>query len=167
MQPMLERVTRKFKDLSAYAPTVSYFLLPFRFHVLTPEKELLVSEVGDYLLVPRGTVARLVERDLSYTDDPDLYADLLAGFFITDAPELPLLDVLATRYRTKKAFLENFTALHIFVVTLRCEHTCHYCQVSRVTADKDAFNMARQHLDQGITHMMHAPRPRHTRPRRS
>lgn len=159
MQPTLERATRKFKDLAAYAPVESYTLLPFRFHVLTPEKELLVSEVGDYLLVPRGTVARIVGRQLTYAQDPDLYADLLASFFITDSPELPLLDVLATRYRTKKAFLEHFTALHIFVVTLRCEHTCHYCQVSRVTADKNAFNMARHHLDQGIAHMMRSPNP--------
>lgn len=153
------RYTRKFKELGAYAPADAYSLLPFRFHVLTPEKELLVNEVGDYLLVPRGTVARVVTRQVNYEQDPDLYADLLAGFFIADGTSLPLLDVLATRYRTKKAFLDNFTALHIFVVTLRCEHTCHYCQVSRVTADKDAFNMARRHLDQGIALMMQSPNP--------
>lgn len=159
MQPVLERATRKFKGLEAYAPSANYSLLPFRFHVLTPEKEVLVSEVGDYVIAPRGTVQRLVARELTYADDPDLYADLLAGFFIADTPSLPLLDVLATRYRTKKAFLANFTALHIFVVTLRCEHTCHYCQVSRVTADKDAFNMTRRHLDQGIALMMRSPNP--------
>jgi hypothetical protein len=32
--------------------------------------------------------------------------------------------LLATKYRTKKAFLDGFTSLHIFVVSLRCEHSC-------------------------------------------
>jgi His-Xaa-Ser system radical SAM maturase HxsB len=155
----IERKTRKFKEAESYASEEAYLLLPFRFHVLTPHKEVLVSEVGDYLIVPRGTVARIVTRQIDREVDEELYGDLLAGFFIADTPELPLLDVMATRYRTKKAFLDHFTALHIFVVTLRCEHTCHYCQVSRVTADKEAFNMARHHLERGIDLMMQSPNP--------
>ena len=153
------RPTRKFDAAAAYAPSADYALLPFRFHVLPSGQELLVSEVGDYLLAPRGTVARVVNRELTYATDPEVYADLLANFFLSDSPAHVLLDVLATRYRTKKAFLENFTALHIFVVTLRCEHTCHYCQVSRVTADKDAFNLRRTHLDRGIDLMLRSPSP--------
>lgn len=153
------RPSRKFRDLGEYSPTGDYQLLPFRFQALNDRREVLVNEVGDYLLVPRGTAARLVRRQLSYERDAELYADLLAGFFIADTAEMPLLDVLATRYRTKKAFLDNFTALHLFVVTLRCEHTCHYCQVSRVTADKNAFNMAQVHMDKGIAHMMQSPNP--------
>ena len=153
------RPTRKFEEAAAYAPPAEYALLPFRFHVLAAGRELLVSEVGDYLLAPRGTAARVVARDVTYADEPALYADLLAGFFISDSPTYALLDVLATRYRTKKAFLDNFTALHIFVVTLRCEHTCHYCQVSRVTADKEAFNLRRAHLDRGIDLMLRSPSP--------
>lgn len=153
------RKTRKFRDTSAYSLSEEYHLLPFRFHVINESREILVNEVGDFLLVDRGTVARLVDRQISAIEEPDLYADLLAGFFISDEASLPLLDVLATRYRTKKAFLDDFTALHIFVITLRCEHTCHYCQVSRVTSDKDAFNMSSQHIDRGIDLMMQSPNP--------
>jgi His-Xaa-Ser system radical SAM maturase HxsB len=70
-----------------------------------------------------------------------------------------LIDVLATRYRTKKSFLDDFTSLHLFVITLRCEHTCHYCQVSRVTSDKNAFDMSEAHIKKGIELMLRSPNP--------
>ena len=38
--------------------------------------------------------------------------------------------MLATKVRPKRMRLANFTALHIMVVSLRCEHSCPYCQVS-------------------------------------
>ena len=53
-------------------------------------------------------------------------------------PDVPIR-MLATKYRTKRSFLSGFTRLHIFVVSLRCEHSCHYCQVSRVSPDKGSL----------------------------
>jgi His-Xaa-Ser system radical SAM maturase HxsB len=150
---------RKFKDLSFYDNQKSseYFLLPFRFHQLTDEKEVIVNEVGDHLVVPVGTVKRIVKKQLDKDLDADLYGDLIANFFISETRIPPLIDVIATRYRTKKSFLDNFTTLHIFVMSLRCEHTCHYCQVSRVTQNKEQFDMARNHIDKGIDFMLQSP----------
>lgn len=104
-----------------------YYLLPFRFERFE-DQELLVNEVGDYLFCPQGTAARIVNREL--TKDEELYHDLLANFFISSTPIPPAIDVLATRLRTKKAFLDTFTALHIFVLTLRCNQNCVYCQAT-------------------------------------
>ena len=104
-----------------------YYLLPFRFERFEDE-ELLVNEVGDYLFCPQGTASRIVNREL--TEDEELYHDLLANFFISPTPIPPTIDVLATRLRTKKAFLDSFTALHIFVLTLRCNQNCVYCQAT-------------------------------------
>lgn len=153
------RNTRKFKEISFYDNNLSdeYFLLPFRFHRISSDKEVLVNEVGDYLIVPIGTARRIVQRQISKLADIDLYSDLIAGFFISEAAIPPLLDVLSTRYRTKKSFLDHFTALHIFVISLRCEHTCHYCQVSRASEDKTAFDMSTSHIDKGIEMMMKSP----------
>ena len=39
--------------------------------------------------------------------------------------------MLATKLRTRKSFLREGPSLHIFVVTLSCDHSCAYCQVSR------------------------------------
>jgi His-Xaa-Ser system radical SAM maturase HxsB len=44
-------------------------------------------------------------------------------------------------------------------MSLRCEHTCHYCQVSRVTEDKERYDLSRQHLDKGIEWMLRSPSP--------
>jgi len=153
--------TRKFQEFDSYslASPQGYFLLPFRFHRLNPNREILVNEVGDFLIVPTGTAECIIEHKLNKIDQKELYADLISGFFISEERIPPLLSVLSTRYRTKKSFLDNFTALHIFVISLRCEHTCHYCQVSRATQDKNAFDMKRSHIDKGIEFMMKSPNP--------
>ena len=40
------------------------------------------------------------------------------------------------------AFLRQITPLHLFVVTLRCEHSCPYCQVSRQSTDRSRYDMS-------------------------
>ncbi|KIA88494.1 His-Xaa-Ser system radical SAM maturase HxsB [Kaistella jeonii] len=154
------RADRKFKDFNYYnLKQDNYFLLPFKFHRLKNNKEVIVNEVGDFIIVDPGTVEKIVKRQVSKEDDEDLYANLLANFFISEERISPLIDVLATRYRTKKHFLNYFTGLHIFVITLRCEHTCFYCQVSRATENKDMFDMSIENIDRGIEYMLRSPNP--------
>ncbi|MEI9943938.1 MAG: His-Xaa-Ser system radical SAM maturase HxsB [Chitinophagaceae bacterium] len=131
--------------------------MPFRFFRLNELKEILVNEVGDFLIVPNGTYEKIVTRQINPVRDVNLYADLISNFFISEDVLHPLLDVLAARYRTKKSFLDGFTSLHIFVISLRCDHTCHYCQVSRVSQDRSAFDMKREYIDKGIAMMMLSP----------
>lgn len=156
-----ERKTRKFKDLDYYDKNVAskYFLLPFRFHRLNEHKEILVNDICDYLVVPKGTVEKVILKEISQDYDRELYGDLIANFFISEEKVPPLVDIISTRYRTKKSFLDYFTSLHIFVVTLRCEHTCHYCQVSRVSEDKNAYDMKVEDIDKAIDFMMKSPNP--------
>jgi His-Xaa-Ser system radical SAM maturase HxsB len=156
-----ERKSRKFKEIGQFDlnEKSQYYLLPFRFHRITDEKEIIVNEVGDYLLLSNGTFERIVKRQLDKEKDTELYGDLISNFFISEEPIPPLIDVLATRYRTKKLFLNYFTGLHIFVISLRCEHTCHYCQVSRVTQNKDLYDMSIANIDKGIEIMFKSPNP--------
>lgn len=135
----------------------SYFLMPFNFHNINEDTEVLINLVGDFILAPKGTARKVISREISEATHLELYGDLIANFFISEEPTHPLIDVLATKYRTKKAFLDRFTALHIFVISLRCEHTCEYCQVSRVTPNKEAFDMKIAHLEKGVDHMMQSP----------
>lgn len=147
---------RTFKPLKFYTDsTESYHLLPFRFHKINDQKEVIVNEVGDFIIVPIGTARRIVKRMI--VSDETLYADLLANFFISETPIPNLIDVLATRYRTKKSFLDDFTSLHIFVVSLRCNHSCHYCQVSRVAESLQDFDISIDNLTAGIEHMFQSP----------
>src|SRR5438477_12788423 len=110
-------MARQFFTIEKYGGNPpSFDLFPFRFLRLNDAQELLVNEVGKHLIADRGTVGRLVKKQLEYHSP--LYKTLKAKQFIYDSESDPLRDVLAAKYRTKKSFLQGFTKLHIFVVTL-------------------------------------------------
>src|SRR5258705_11112603 len=48
------------------------------------------------------------------------------------------------------SFLRQVTPLHIFVVTLRCEHSCPYCQVSRQSTDRSRFDMSEETANRAL-----------------
>lgn len=148
-------MARTFYPLQEFAPSIKKVsLLAFRFMRLNG-RELLVNEAGEFLFAPRGTVQTLVDG----TVDPDstLYKDLKAKHFLFDDTSSALLDVLATKIRTKYDHLNGGTKLHIFVVTLRCEHSCHYCQVSRQVSTKGEFDMSVETADRSISLMFDTP----------
>ena len=151
-------MTRKFQDVSAFGvPPTTYRLLPFRFISLDAEREILVNEAGEYLVAPTGSARRVVRRELD--SHSDFYRRLRARHFVFDDQSSPLLDVLATKYRTKRSFLDGFTKLHMFVVTLRCEHSCQYCQVSRQTADRFKYDMSEETAEKALDLMFTSPAP--------
>ena len=148
-------MARTFYPLERFAPTPPTFhLLPFRFTRLNG-KELLVNEAGEFLFVPPGTVQQLADERVD--TDSELYEDLKAKQFVYDDASSPLLDILATKVRTKFDHMCGGTKLHIFVVTLRCEHSCEYCQVSRQTATRGEFDMSTATADRAIEMMMDSP----------
>jgi His-Xaa-Ser system radical SAM maturase HxsB len=149
-------MARAFHPLQSYSTSNgAYHLLPFRFLALDNGKELLVNEVGEFVIASQGTAQALVRRQL--VPRSDLYSTLKAKHFLADDTSSALLDVLATKYRTKNRFVEGFTKLHIFVVTLRCDHSCHYCQVSRQTMDRVAYDMRPETADKSVELMMKSP----------
>lgn len=150
-------MTRTFYPAESFAPVPrSVSLLPFRFTRLFG-KELLVNEAGEYLFAPEGTVQSLA--DGSVCSATELYKDLKAKHFLYDDTSAPLLDVLAAKIRTKFQHIYGGTKLHIFVVTLRCEHSCHYCQVSRQGAAKGEFDMTTATADAALRLMFESPAP--------
>ena len=118
-------------------------------------RELLVNEAGEYIFVPTGTAAKIVNRQLQPSSM--LYASLKAKQFIYDEASSAHLDLLATKVRTKHEFLDGGTKLHIFVVTLRCDHSCHYCQVSRQTTSRTEYDMSVATADRSVELMMDSP----------
>lgn len=104
-----------------------YSLLPFTFTRVS-DKEVLVNELGDMMAVPTGTVNSIANRTLN--TKVDLYKSLVSNFFISERKIPALLDVYAERLAEKKRFMDDGTALHIFVLTLRCNQNCVYCQAS-------------------------------------
>jgi His-Xaa-Ser system radical SAM maturase HxsB len=131
-----------------------YYLFPFRFERIK-NQEIIVNEVGDFLAVPLNTVNRIVSRELN--SDEELYKDLIASYFISEEPISELIDNYATRLRTKKSFLDGFTSLHIFVLTIKCNQNCIYCQASSKENQSSSYNMKKDDLEKAVELMFQTP----------
>jgi His-Xaa-Ser system radical SAM maturase HxsB len=131
-----------------------YHLLPFNFSNFN-EDEILINQFGDFIIEEKGTAKSIVEKKLDI--DSSLYKDLVAKFFITKNLNFNLLDIYAARYRTKKSFLEEFTALHIIVMTLRCNQGCKYCQVSSIENTNSNFDISNSDLKESINKIFKSP----------
>ncbi len=130
----------KFQPLNFYQSNKSsqYQLLPFNFDKLD-KKYILTNFSGEYLVVERDVLDKLVNHQLLETD-PN-YIKLRAKQFLLDAHNDIAPELLALKTRTRYVRLPEFTSLHIFVVSLRCEHSCPYCQVSRQSEDRSKYDM--------------------------
>jgi His-Xaa-Ser system radical SAM maturase HxsB len=133
----------KFRPPEAFAAQAQgYRLLPLRFRRLPwdPQRVFVSSLAGDWLVMQRAAFEQFVQHDLA-ADDP-LLADLQARHLAVVDVQQSSLAPLLSQYRTRKSYLFGGPALHIFVVSLRCHHTCNYCQVSRQQTTATAFDMA-------------------------
>lgn len=130
-----------------------YYLLPFDFTEISGN-EVLVNELGDMIISPKGTVQRIVDKTLV---KDDLYKSLVANFFISEQIIPPLAEVYAERLREKKRFLESWTGLHIFVLTLRCNQNCVYCQASSQSEESNCCTMDRETMAKGVELMFRSP----------
>lgn len=135
----------------------AYRLLPFRFLRFDDERTLVVNEAGEHHFLPHEDLRRFVQHELPSASET--YLDLKAKHLLVDSDSLAPFELLATKYRTKKAFLDGFTSLHIFVVSLRCEHSCHYCQVSRVTSDRMRYDMTEETARRALDLVFRSPAP--------
>ena len=133
----------------------NYKLLPFNFLKIAG-KETLVNELGDMIVVPNGTAYRLANKE---EVDEELFKSLYANFFVTNNYFSPMMDVYAARLREKKSFLDNFTALHIFVLTLRCNQNCVYCQASSQDEVSKHCSMSFHTMDKAVELMFKSRSP--------
>lgn len=132
----------RFAQRLAFEGKTDYRLLPMRFRRLPwDESRMLVTSLsGDWILMSRADFARVVDKGLR-RDEP-LFADLQARHLIVADAATSTLAPLLSQYRTRKAYIVQGPKLHIFVVSLRCHHTCAYCQVSRQPLGQSQFDMS-------------------------
>src|SRR5262249_7668997 len=135
----------------------AYRLLPMRFSRLDRERYVATNLAGEFVVLPSQELRELVEGRLPSSGE--LFDDLVGKHFVLEDGTDVALDVLATKVRTRFAPIGAFTALHLFVVTLRCDHSCPYCQVSRVSSDRAAFDMSRSTANRAIDLVFQSPNP--------
>ena len=134
-----------------------YRLLPFRFLPFKDEKYVATNEVGHYVVLSRDELQTFADHALQ--PETEIFKTLKARHFLFDDDSRAAVDLLALKYRTRAERISWFTGLHIFVVTLRCDHSCHYCQVSRQTEDRVNFDMTRSHADKALAFAFRSPSP--------
>ena len=134
-----------------------FAFLPFRFARIPGvlDRVLLTSEAGEFHFVTEAEFAGLVAGTLDL--GAPVIDDLEAKHIVyRDNADLAVR-LLATKLRTKKSFLRGGPALHIFVVTLRCDHSCHYCQVSRHGGADGRFDLSASDAEHAVKRMFDSP----------
>ncbi|HEX4078743.1 MAG TPA: His-Xaa-Ser system radical SAM maturase HxsB [Rhizomicrobium sp.] len=149
----------KFQPLDAYrrGKGETYKLLPLKFTPLDDSKYVVTNMAGEYHILARDALHAFVQKQLN-TDSAD-YDDLKAKHFLIDSDSDVAVDLLALKVRTKYQRLSNFTGLHLFVVTLRCEHSCPYCQVSRQNDGQTQFDMSPEIAAKVLSLVFRSPSP--------
>jgi uncharacterized protein len=118
-----------------------YIVLPFNFKYMTNNDTLLVNQAGEYTILNKKNFLLYINKKLPYNSE--CYKLLKAKHFLTIEEEKNLvLDMLAIKLRTRKAYLLDFTSLHMIVITLRCNCLCKYCHASSVDLNYKNYDMS-------------------------
>jgi His-Xaa-Ser system radical SAM maturase HxsB len=137
-----------------HAADTAIQLLPFRFE--RAGKGYLVSNiVGDFVRLSADEFDRLANCRVAPGDG--LYEKAFAAHLVSRQGQTAQLQLIAARLRSRMAFLREPSALHMFVVTLRCEHSCPYCQVSRQSTDKSRFDMSEHTAERALAIALESP----------
>ena len=121
---------------------MKYQILPFRFARFNEEEYLLSNDVGEYIFLKNDDFHKFVKGELDPTSD--LFYDIESKQIATTDNVEDVVKMLATKFRTKKSILEDFTSLHMVVPTLRCNSSCIYCQVKRHESTDHSADMTKK-----------------------
>jgi His-Xaa-Ser system radical SAM maturase HxsB len=127
-----------------------------RFHTLSGDRTVVSNLVGEHLVLPRAELDAVVAGEGAAVET---LAAMRARHMIRVPGETLPLDLLAMKLRTQKRRLADLTSLHMFVVTLRCEHTCRYCQVSRQATGRGEYDMTQETAEAALKHVFASPSP--------
>ncbi|PZX00842.1 His-Xaa-Ser system radical SAM maturase HxsB [Pseudomonas sp. 478] len=147
----------KFQKLEFYVQQRPYELLPFKFDRLNDDEYVITNMAGEYHVIPIPMLEPLISKTLPITSE--LIPTLRSKQFIRFTNEQAPLQLLALKIRTRLSRLAQFTNLHIFVVTLRCDHSCPYCQVSRQSESKGEFDMTTKMAEKSLDFVFRSPNP--------
>lgn len=122
--------------------STQYTLLPFRFERYDEHEYLLTNEIGEFVFMPIDKFNLFINGELDVNSE--IFYDLASKQIATTDKVEDVVGMLATKYRTKKSILRDFTTLHMVVPTLRCNSSCIYCQVARKDMDAESVDMSKE-----------------------
>ena len=135
-----------------------YTTLPFRFAKFD-NGVLIVNFVGDYKILSGDDFALFLSGGLQ--ESSETFQDLQGMQIISSGDVETDIEILSTRYRSKKAFLDDFTTLHMVVTTLRCNQQCRYCHATAKKEDESSltYDMTAGTAEQTAKVIMKSPSP--------
>ncbi|MEY0428649.1 MULTISPECIES: His-Xaa-Ser system radical SAM maturase HxsB [Providencia] len=113
-------------------------ILPFNFEKISNETTFISNLAGFSLTLKNEHLLELINNEV--TSDKALNEQLENGFFISKDTYLAE-KVLASALGKKLLMETNFSPIFMIVPTLRCDHTCKYCQVSRASVKADKYDL--------------------------
>lgn len=143
-----------FSPFADYVDERDWEFLPFRFE-RHRGRVLLTNLVGEHTFLSEADFESFVDKHLAA--DTEIFRRLRGQHFLRYEGEDVPLELLALKTRTRYRRLPEFTALHLFVVSLRCEHSCPYCQVSRQSLDKDRYDMSWETAERALAATFASP----------
>lgn len=132
-------------------------LLPFTFRKLPSGNVLVVNQGGEFIILAHAQFDSLMNATREAVPD-SLTPLLLSKHFLTHDDDNELeLQLLATKLRTRKSFLRDFTSLHMIVLTTRCNCVCDYCHASSVDTYEKGADMTWQVAKASIDLIFQSP----------
>ena len=135
----------------------TYQILPFRFARFNDSEYLLTNDVGEYIFLSYEDFNKFVNKKLD--TKTTIFQDIASKHIATTDKVEDVVNMLATKFRTKKSILRDFTSLHMIVPTLRCNASCIYCQVARKNLNDHKADMTKQTAKQVIRTILQSPSP--------
>jgi 2-iminoacetate synthase ThiH len=119
-----------------------YQILPFRFERFNETEYFLTNDVGEFVFLSKNDFENFVSQSLDKTSET--FLNLKSKQLLTDTNLDEVVNMLATKFRTKKSILNDFTSLHMVVPSLRCNSDCIYCQASKKDLSDKGFDMSKE-----------------------
>ncbi|HOL87396.1 MAG TPA: His-Xaa-Ser system radical SAM maturase HxsB [Bacillota bacterium] len=92
-------------------------------------------------------------------EDDTIKYELIQNNILSESNINLSLDLVATKYRSRKAFLRDFTSLHMIVLTKGCNCNCRYCQVSSSPQTSNDINMSQKTAKKVVEMIFCSPSP--------
>jgi His-Xaa-Ser system radical SAM maturase HxsB len=145
----------KFLGMDAFKGD-EYRLLPFRFRRLPwdPNRVFASSLSGQWTILPHRDLASCIQRDKA---EPAGLDDLESCGMLVRDPANHSFAPLLSQLKTRLQHLTRGPQLHLFVVSLRCDHSCGYCQVSRQQVHSKQFDMSSGTAAAAVTRLFEWP----------
>lgn len=120
--------------------SANYKIMPLNY-AYWKGKVLITGISGEYIILEKDHFHDFINHELA--NDCETYQNLKSKNLLSDSNTelVRSVDMTATKLRAKKAFLNDFTSLHMMVITVRCNQKCTYCQVSCEDEDSKQYDM--------------------------